>query len=197
MAIININQLRKADVIVSTTDAAVSGAIRGGIGADFSHSMLYKGNNRVIEAISEGVVERTWDAASAESTLAIALRRRNMTDVLKNEVIRYGESFLNLPYDGIGAVGAGISKPRGRVLWGGVIIGSPVLGGIIDAGTQLAILNNARAANRDTAFFCSELVARCFQLAGIPLSDGVQPTYTNPREIRMSAHLMYLGHLIS
>lgn len=195
---VEITALRKADIIVSTTDADISGVIRFGIGADFSHSMLYKGSGIVIEAIADGVVERPWTEASKDATLAIALRRRNMTEALKNEVIRHAESFKGLKYDAVGAAGAGIYKPRGAVLsallFGGLSI--IPMGSSANLISTAAIMNNARDANKDKAFFCSELVARAFQLAGMPLSDGVEPTFMNPREVRMSSKLIYVGHLI-
>lgn len=195
---VEITALRKADIIVSTTGAEISGVIRAGIGADFSHTMLYKGNGIVIEAIAEGVVERSWADASRDATLAIALRRRNMNDSLKDEVIKHAESFKGLKYDAVGAAGAGIYKPRGSVLSGLLFggIGILPLGSSASLITHGAILNNARDGNKDNAFFCSELVARAFQLAGMPLSDGVEPTFMNPREVRVSSKLIYVGHLI-
>src|SRR5688572_5591169 len=113
---VTITDLRKGDIIVSTTDAGISGVIRAGIGADFSHTMLYKGSSIVIEAIADGVVERSWSEASKDATLAIALRRRNMDDSLRDKVVKQAESFKGLKYDAVGAGGAGITKPRGAVL---------------------------------------------------------------------------------
>ncbi len=202
---INIDQLRKADIIVSTTDAAVSKAIKLGIGADFSHSMLYIGNGFIIEAIAEGVVQRTWNEASSDATLAIALRRRNMTDALRDAVVGHAKSFVNsanpIPYDGIGAAGAGITKKRGGAIYSGLVGAglsiSPLGTTVAKYLTERAIRENATDAKKDTAFFCSELVARSYQLAGMSLSDTVEPSYMNPREVRMSSKLMYVGHLIS
>ena len=195
---VTITDLRKGDIIVSTTDAGISGVIRAGIGADFSHTMLYKGSSIVIEAIADGVVERSWSEASKDATLAIALRRRNMDDSLRDKVVKQAESFKGLKYDAVGAAGAGIYKPRGAalsaVLFGGLSI-LPI-GSTANVLTHVAIANNASDANKDKAFFCSELVARSYQLIGKPLHDGVQPTFLNPREVRMSSKLIYIGHLI-
>lgn len=189
---VSIDQLRKADIIVSTTDAVISGAIRAGSGSDFSHTMLYTGNSYVVEAVADGVVHRPWSEASADATLAIALRRRNMTNAKKDEVVDNALAFKGRDYDAIGALGAGITKKRGSVLWNGVTINVPGL----NLATKIAIANNARDSNKDDAFFCSELVARAFQLACMSLST-VEPTFMNPREVRMCANLMYVGHLIS
>jgi uncharacterized protein YycO len=188
---ITVANLRVADIIVSTTNATISGAIRNAIGADISHAGLFTQPNFVIEAIGDGVKEHTYDEAYREATLAIALRRRNMTEDLKNSVVAHARRFAGLPYDGVGAAGSGMTTNRGALLGIGGCFISP-LGCAIG---QAEIYNNARDANKDTKFFCSELVARAFELAGVPISDHAA-TYTNPRAIRVSSYLMYVGHLI-
>lgn len=55
---ISASTLRPADIIVSTTDAAVSAVIRAGSGSSVSHSMLYIGGGSVVEAVEAGVVRR-------------------------------------------------------------------------------------------------------------------------------------------
>jgi uncharacterized protein YycO len=188
---ITVAQLRVADIIVSTTDADISRAIRTGMGADISHAALFTQPNYVIEAIGDGVVEHTYDIAYREATLAIALRRRNLTEENKASVVANARRFAGLPYDAVGAAGSGMTSRRGAAIGVGGVLISP-LGSAIGQG---AIWNNAREANRDTKFFCSELVARAFELAGVPIVDSAA-TYTNPRAIRVSSQLIYVGHLI-
>ncbi|MGD8912515.1 MAG: hypothetical protein PVJ68_07220 [Candidatus Thiodiazotropha sp.] len=48
--------------------------------------MVYIGNQFVIEAISAGVVKRTLNQALRDATLAIALRRRNLSKEKANAV---------------------------------------------------------------------------------------------------------------
>ena len=43
--------------------------------------------------------------------------------------------------------------------------------------------------------FCSELVARCFELAGVPVLEG-SPSFTTPRQIRVANTLLYVGKLV-
>lgn len=76
MALLSISALRPADIIVSTTDAAVSAMIRAGSGSSVSHSMLYIGGGAIVEAIDAGVVRRPLADALQGAVLAIALRRR-------------------------------------------------------------------------------------------------------------------------
>jgi uncharacterized protein YycO len=200
---IEITALRKADIIVSTTNANISKAIRQAIGSDFSHTMLYKGSGWIIEAIEQGVIERPWSEASAEATLAIALRRRNMSDAQRDAVVANALGFKERPYDKVGAAGAGMYKKRGAAITSGLVFGgciiNPTTCGLITSGktaADIAVANNASDKNKDNAFFCSELVARAYQLAGVPLADGVEPSFMNPREVRMSSKLIYIGHLI-
>lgn len=188
---ITVANLRVADIIVSTTNAAISGAIRNAMGADISHAALFTQPNYVIEAIGDGVREHSYEEAYREATLAIALRRRNLTEENKSNVVNHARTFAGLPYDAVGAAGSGMTTNRGAVINGLGFIISP-LGSAIG---QAEIYNNAREANRDNKFFCSELVARAFELAGVPIVNTAA-TYTNPRAIRVSSHLMYVGHLI-
>jgi uncharacterized protein YycO len=188
---ITVANLRIADIIVSTTNAAISGAIRSSMGADISHAALFTKPNYVIEAIGDGVKEHAYEEAYKEATLAIALRRRNMTDELKNSVVNNARQFAGLPYDAVGAAGSGMTTNRGTALGFGACLISP-LGCVIGQGE---IINNARDANKDTKFFCSELVARAFELAGVPIAD-TSATFTNPRALRVSPYLIYVGHLI-
>ena len=191
---IAVSELRTADIIVSTTDQPASKAIRAAIGADISHSMLYTRMGWVIEAIAIGVVQHSLELALQEATLAIALRRRHMDDSLRQEVVKQALQFEGRPYDKIGAVGAGMvgSKRVRAGLTAGCILSLPACVG--SAALAAEVANNARDKNKDKMFFCSELVARAFELATVPIVDG-QPTFTHPRDIRVSSKLLYVGHL--
>ena len=184
MPMISENALRPADIICSTTNAAISAVIRAGIGSSVSHCILYIGNGQVVEAVGEGVTQRPLANALEHASLAIALRRRNLT-----AVIDYATGFArrNLPYDAVGAAGAGVATgSKGAVLAGfGCQIYLPLCA--IAGGPAV---NDARPENADKAFFCSELIARCFELAGAPVVHGAA-SFVAPRAIRM-ANTLYL-----
>lgn len=189
---ITISALRPADIIVSTTDAGVSAVIRAGIGSSVSHSMVYIGGGFVIEAIERGVVRRSLTEALDEAVLAIALRRRNLTVKQRDDVVAHATRFAssNLPYDKVGAAGSGTSTGRGGLL---ASLGCGISLLFCAVGTA-EIANNAKPANADRAFFCSELVARVFELAGAPVLEG-SPSFTTPRHIRVANTLLYIGKL--
>jgi hypothetical protein len=78
--LISVNSLRPADIIVSTTNAGISAVIRAGIGSSVSHSIIYVGGSTVVEAVGAGVVRQRLVDALQGAVLAIALRRRNLTE---------------------------------------------------------------------------------------------------------------------
>lgn len=190
---ITVSELRPADIIVSTTNAMVSTVIRAGSGSSVSHSMLYVGGSYVIEAVEQGVVRRPLREAFTGAVLAIALRRRNLTEKQRTDVLEHANKFVlkALPYDVIGAAGSGTSIGRGAALAG---IGCLVSLEFCALGA-LGVGDNARPENADKAFFCSELVARCFELAGAPIV-AEKPSFTSPRMIRTAMTLLYIGKLL-
>jgi uncharacterized protein YycO len=187
---ISVNSLRPADIIVSTTDAGVSAVIRAGIGSSVSHSMIYVGGGFVVEAIEIGVTRRAITSALEHATLAIALRRRSLTEKQRSDVLANANRFALRPYDEIGAAGSGTNTARGGLLAGfGCSISLMLCG-----AAAYEVADNAKPKNADKAFFCSELVARCFELAGAPVVEGAA-SFATPRHIRMANTLLYLGKL--
>jgi len=189
--LISEHTLRPADIIVSTTNANVSAVIRAGTGSSVSHSMIYLGGSFVIEAVEVGVIRRPLAVAVEQAALAIALRRRNLTDQQRRAVVEYATQFMFRPYDKIGAAGSGTSLGRGSLL---AAFGCGITLGLCAVGIA-GMADNAKPANADRAFFCSELVARVFELAGAPVVGG-PPSYTTPRQIRMANTLLYMGKLV-
>jgi hypothetical protein len=190
---LSVNALRPADIICSTTDAAISAVIRAGIGSSVSHCMIYVGGSFVIEAVGEGVRRRPITVAIGNASLAIALRRRMLTEKQRSAVLGFASAFeaRHLPYDALGAAGAGVATgSKGAVLAGfGCQVYLPIC-----ALAGGSVMDNARPENADKAFFCSELVARCFELAGAPVVEGPS-SFAAPRAIRMANTLLYLGKL--
>jgi len=189
---ITVSALRPGDIIVSTTDAGVSAVIRAGIGSSVSHSMIYTGGGFVVEAVDRGVVRNVLADSLNGAVLAIALRRRNLTEKQRADVVAHATRFANsnLPYDRVGAAGSGTNTGRGALL---ASLGCAISLLFCAVGAA-EVANNAKPANADRAFFCSELVARVFELAGAPVLEG-SPSFTTPRHIRVANTLLYLGKL--
>jgi uncharacterized protein YycO len=189
---IGFGNLQPADIIVSTTDHAQSRAIRTAIGGVVSHASIYAGQGTIVEAVGEGVREVTVDVAMPDyTTLAIALRHNGLSQGQRQEIINNARKFLGRPYDKIGAAGSGVNGTRGILI---SLAGCGIVGAKVCSTGIAAVRDNARPEKADEAFFCSELVARAFDLVGVKLVDST-PSYTNPRMIHTSNMLRYVGHL--
>jgi uncharacterized protein YycO len=180
---LTVNDLRPADILLSTGDATVSAAIRAGTGSRFSHASIYVGDSEIIEAIDPGVVRQSLARAMSDDTLVCVYRRIRMSDAQARQVIRYATTQVGKSYDVAGAVGAGASSGRGLVIrvFAGAMM--PVV------GTALAAADAINQFNPDRSFFCSELVAMAFAEAGVPIGGG--GASTTPGEIE-SAHVLNL-----
>jgi uncharacterized protein YycO len=189
---IGAGNLLLADIIVSTTSAAGSRMIRIATGGSVSHAMLYAGQNTVIEAVETGGVKvSSLDNALKHATLAIALRYPGLSQEKRRQIIANARSFEGRGYDFVGA-GGSLKGRRGNLIY----IGACVIAGALPCiGGRKAIKENATPEHADEKFFCSELVARAFEKAEAPIVDS-SPSYANPRMVRYSEKLQYVGHLI-
>jgi cell wall-associated NlpC family hydrolase len=189
---IGYGNLLLADIIVSTTAAASSRMIRIATGGSVSHAFIYAGQNTVIEAVeTEGVRVNSILHALEKATLAIALRYPGLSQEKRQQVIANARSFVGRGYDFVGA-GGSLKGRRGKLMYIGACA---IVGALPCAGGRKAIKDNATPEHADEKFFCSELVARAFEKAGAPIVDGAS-SYANPRMVRYSEKLQYVGHLI-
>lgn len=179
--------LRPADILLSTGDAAVSAVIRAGSGSRFSHAALYIGGGEIIEAIGEGVVRQSLARAMGDDTLVSVYRRLRMSDAQAQQIIRYASTQVGRPYDAAGAAGAGSGSGRGFMI---TVLAAAIVPGL-GSLTQSALVT-ADAINQHNpgrSFFCSELVAMAYAEAGVPIGSG--GASTTPGEIE-SAHVLNL-----
>lgn len=130
--------------------------------------MLYVGGSYVIEAVEQGVVRRPLREAFTGAVLAIVVRRRNLTEKQRTDVLEHANKFVlkALPYGRDRRRRVGDEHRQRRRARRNRLPGQS---GILCA-RSLGVGDNARPENADKAFFCSELVARCFELAGRPSS---------------------------
>ncbi|MBX3501425.1 MAG: hypothetical protein KF889_18450 [Alphaproteobacteria bacterium] len=165
------SQLQVADVILSTTSAAVSKAIKAGTAASYSHAMLYVGDGKVVEAVANGVVHRSIKLALGDARLASAFRLKDLSKEKAQKIADHA-----------------ISKVGGKYAYGGVFGGS----GLVSILTlpQQPWLHLARwGANKvktgvgsKRTYFCSELVEDAFESQELTVSR-YYPSMTNPGDI--------------
>ncbi|TFI56449.1 hypothetical protein E2493_20165 [Sphingomonas parva] len=158
--------LQTADIIISTTAAPVSGAIRIGTGSVVSHAALFVGAGMVIEAVEQGVVKRSLQESLAHAALAVAYRVPFMTPAIAAKVVKHADANLGSQYTTRGAI----------------LSADPILCRI--AGAQPA------------AFFCSQLVIDAFHKAGVALTTMPAHCVTPQGIAKIAIErLTYVGHL--
>ena len=188
--------LEVADLVVSTTPAAVSRAIRWVTGSAVSHAMLYVGRGNVIEAISQGVVLRPLSTALNGAALAVAYRRRAMTPATAQRVVGHARAFVGRRYNYAGAVVAGKVSVGQRIC----LRRDATVRGICLVSIRAGMLAvQQRRGRRTDRFFCSELVLESFRLAGVPIAT-VSSSFATPDGIPLAFSngiLSYVGHLRS
>jgi cell wall-associated NlpC family hydrolase len=181
--------LSPADVIVSTTNAAISRGIRSVTSSVVSHAMIYAGGGYVIEAIGDGVVKRPLGAAVADASLAVAFRHNRMTLTASRAVVSFAENQVGKGYDHTGILGqAGYQLDR----WFLCTVASVRNCEDRAARANLWMSNNGR-------FFCSELVAEAYRKAGVPLVRGGSDSVSPERIVKVTTTgaLIYVGHIVS
>jgi cell wall-associated NlpC family hydrolase len=159
--------LQPADIIVSTTRAFASEAIRFDTHSPVSHAALYAGNGEVVEALTQGVVRHTLPVALADDVLAVAYRSPQMTGEIADRIVAYAASQLGRPYNFLGA--------------------------LLSTRPILCHLSGSQPAS----FFCSQLVFEAYRRGGLPLTNLPSGCVTPAAAVEIAQdRLAYLGHLL-
>jgi uncharacterized protein YycO len=163
---IGYSALQDADIIVSTTRARTSLAIRVGTASVVSHAALYCGSGSIIEAIGQGVVSRSIDDALADDALAVTYRSPDMKPGISSAIIKFASAQIGKSYD---------------------------LRGALSADSLILCLVSGP---RPSAFFCSELVVEAYKRGGLPLTTLPSQCYTPDDLAQIAIQrLVYVGHL--
>lgn len=161
--------LKSGDIIGSTTGARVSQAIRYWTFSDISHIMIYVGGGQVVEAIDEGVVKRSLDAALNDAVVGVTYRHPGIKPEQQALIRSYlvQRSSEGRGYDTAGALRAGLP---GR-----------------DGGRDPSPVD----------YFCSQLLFSAYEHAGLPLA-GIRPSRATPQhviDLFNQGVLEYVGHV--
>jgi uncharacterized protein YycO len=183
------------DIIVSTTNAWISKKIRAITKSPISHSMIFIGYHSVIEAVGDGVRECFLEEALSDATYAIAFRHRyiiesyNSTNhqIKINNIIRFAKSKIGVPYDK-----AGIVAQLGYKLDKWFLCD---IQNLKDCDGKAARINFS--LENSEKFYCSELVAKAYEYAGIPLFDKYKQQAIPDDIVKVYAKgtLVYVGQL--
>lgn len=190
---IGITGLQTADIVVSTTGALVSRAIRSTTRSDVSHALLYVGDGLIVEATGSGVDVRPIGDALIDASLAVAYRHRGITPGKAMIVRDYAGQRLGSGYSFAGIVGQ-----LGALVDRSVFCDENDVHRITGRNDcQVTVKRMNMAIASPNRVFCSQLVAEAFSRAGLPLTD--QPaSHTSPQELvelRLAGKTDYVGHL--
>ncbi len=188
---IGMGALQVGDIILSTTDAAISQAIRRVTSGKVSHAMLYVDQGgMVIEAVGNGILCRPLGEALADATVAVAFRVPGLDAAQRDTIAQAASAHIGEPYNHVGIVRQALFQIDQRLcatLPNGLSDRCRAFTGRIDMGTP-----------SNDSFFCSELVLDAYQAAGKPLTTE-PPSWSTPENIANlrfdSDRLRYVGHL--
>lgn len=186
---ISADALETGDLVVSTTPDKISGAIRRVTGSLVSHAMLYIGAGQVVEAIEDGVVLRSIEDAVKDSRLVVAFRHPDLSPEQALRIRDYAGRQLDKRYNW-----AILRHPA--FLLDKAVFCRGKTGEDLDRCVNWYGRINIGTASNDR-FYCSELVLKAYQEAGVPLTN-IAPNFSTPGEIpelQQTGKLAYVGHL--
>lgn len=150
--------IQAADIIVTNSSNLQSRGIQGATCANYSHAVLVLNEQYCIDATPQGGVERkTLIAVLPGATRADLFRYRGITHFHAQKVCTAIQQFEGRPYDFRGAVRSAISSGCSNVKR---LLPATVLIEVADEALK-------NQAEHDSQFYCSELVVRAFELAGL------------------------------
>lgn len=184
--VIDTSGTQMADIILTRNEETQSKAIRVGTCSAYSHAILVLDNGDCIEAVGSGTGIRPLRDALVPATYGVLFRHKAIDANHAGWVTHYARSFKGRPYDKMGAIRSG--TVTGCSPWAQL---SPV--GLIVNLVDHKMKNDGSV--NDLSFFCSELIARAFEKAGIPLLNA-RAHMATARAIARSNHLQYVKDVV-
>lgn len=186
---LDLSMVEPADIILTTSDTATSGAIRNLTCGPFSHAILALKNGRCIQAMpKKGVEILLTSEALDDASHAVLYRHNIMTPEYAAWVCHYAQAQKGKGYDSFGAGRSGISTGCGGLTKRAV----PLMGYMVEL-----IHDTTQKRKHNETFFCSELIASSFEKALIPLLDKTPSYAMTPTAIATSKRLKLIKELIT
>lgn len=191
--------LQAGDILLSSTQSALSLGIRAFTLSPVSHAALYVGQDMVIEAVGAGVQQRPLaDYLASESTV-VAFRHPDINDAQALRLREYAQSLVGKKYNPVGIVLQAPFTVQRRYCE------LPVVPGFVRDICVRGLGAIYLGAVRNDRFFCSQLVLQAYQEAGLPLTT-VNPLLVSPADllhmregdvpsVKTEQALQYVGHL--
>jgi hypothetical protein len=191
--------LQAGDILLSSTQSALSLGIRVFTFSPVSHAALYVGHNTVVEAVGAGVQERPLaDYLEGEATV-VAFRHPEVSPTQAQRLREYTHSQVGKKYNPLGIVLQAPFTVQRRYCE------LPVVPGFVRDICVRGLGAIYLGAVRNDRFFCSQLVLQAYQVAGLPLTTA-NPLLVSPADllhmregdvpsVTTEQSLQYLGHL--
>ena len=158
----DVSALYKADILLVDSSTWASRGIRIGTWSYVSHVALLGGADHVIEALGEGIVNRSTATFKGEITNALVLRHADVGSNadLQNRICTFaeGRAVAKIPYDWdkINELAERSVSSRAYRRW---------------QNRQKSDPDGVRRED-DAKFICSEFVARCYEEVGVHFAMG-------------------------
>jgi uncharacterized protein YycO len=153
-----LSTIQAADIIVTNSGSLQSRGIQGVTCAIYSHAVLALNDHLCVEATPQGGVSRVaLSEVLMRSSKVDLFRYRGITHFHAEKVCTSISQFEGKPYDFRGAVRSAISSgcSNAKRFWPTAVL--------IEVADD--VLKNQ--AGHDSKFYCSELIVRAFELAGL------------------------------
>ncbi len=181
---IDLTDIQPADIIVTRADSSQSKIIQAGSCSTYSHALLAIGNGQGIEAVGKGMNKDSLSDQLSHSSYATLYRHKSIDANFAGWICHYAEEQhrAGKHYDYFGAARAGVASGCSGILRKGIFGVFVQLADELKKGDQIG---------HDNSFFCSELVVRAYEEAGLPLINFPARSAT-PGALVQSRYLTYV-----
>jgi hypothetical protein len=191
--------LRPGDIILSSAAGASSVGIRLLTLSPVSHASLYMGDERIAEAVGEGIRQRDVPQLLAEEATVVAFRHPRVQPEHVAHMQAFVRETLGQKYNFVGVMlqaPFSIERRLCELPLTPALVRDFCVNGV--GAVQLGL-------GRSDRFFCSQFVLEAYRRAGLPLTDA-DPRLLSPADllhmregdvpsVRTHQALQYVGHL--
>jgi len=191
--------LAPGDILLSAADGATSLGIRLMTLAPVSHASLYMGEDKVAEAVGEGIRQRAMPRFLAEEATVVAFRHPGVRREHVEKMQAFVAETVGQKYNYVGVLlqaPFSIERRMCEVPFTPSLVRDICLQGV--GAAQLGL-------GRSDRFFCSQFVLEAYRRAGLPLTEA-DPRLLSPADllhmregdvpsVRTHQALQYVGHL--
>ncbi len=197
--IVQADDLRPGDILLSSGRSGVAVGIQVLTMAPVSHASLYLGDQRVVEAVGEGIRERPLQAMIEEEHAVVAFRHPG---IARQHVALMDDFFREHAGRKYNYVGVLLQAPFTLER---KVCELPLVPPLVRDFCIRGIASIQLGLGRNDQFFCSQFVLEAYRRAGVPLTDA-DPRLVSPADllhmregdvssVRIHQPLVYVGHL--